>query len=269
MAHFTVTDVNKRRFYAFDRFSRAAQGLAGAKAVPFQVWVDDWRADAIGHDTFPVKLVAQRGGVGLELWLDAGKPIVLEGDGGISRKGPELGNASYYYSLPRMPTRGVLTLDGERIPVEGRSWMDREWGTSQLSRDQIGWDWFSLQLSDGNELMYYRLRDRSGQVDPFSHGTWIQPDGASIPLTPGEVDLKELGSWTSPHSHLRYPSGWAIQVPHEGLSLTVTPWLEDQELNLSIRYWEGASRIDGTHQGRPVEGLGYVELTGYETRPEP
>jgi predicted secreted hydrolase len=264
MAHLTVTDVAGQRFHAFDRFSRSALELAGARAMPFRVWLNDWTAEGTGMALAPLHLKSAREGVALELTLEQGKPVVLEGEQGLSQKGPERGNASYYYSLPRMPTRGVLTLEGERISVEGLSWMDREWGTSQLSSAQSGWDWFSLQLSDGSELMYYQLRDKSGQVDPFSRGTFVFPDGRSIALSPSDVSVAVTDHWTSPQTQVVYPSRWSLRIPSQSVNLTVTPWLSNQELNLAVRYWEGASRIEGTHSGKSVEGSGYVELTGYE-----
>ena len=158
MAHLALTDVETERFYAFERFSRASLGLAGARAQPFQVWVEDWSARTQNSDGLPIRLRAGQGEIGLELQLRSAKPIVLHGDRGLSQKGPEVGNASYYYSLTRMPTQGTIHIADEIFQVSGTSWMDREWSTSVLGKEYRGWDWFGLQLSDGSDLMFFRLR---------------------------------------------------------------------------------------------------------------
>ncbi len=268
LGHFTVTDVEAGRFHAFERFSRGALGLAGSQAEPFRVWLEDWEARAGGDGVFPMRLRASAGGVTLELSLEAGKAPVLQGDKGLSQKSAEPGNASYYYSLTRMPSRGTVTVDGRAFPVTGTSWMDREWSTSALGPDQVGWDWFSLQLSDGSELMYYQLRKKDGSADPFSAGMLVPPQGEPVRLTREDVRLEVLDTWKSPRSGGVYPARWRLTVPSRQLQLTVTPLLADQELPVSFRYWEGANRLEGTHAGQPVTGLGYVELTGYADAPE-
>jgi predicted secreted hydrolase len=268
LGHFTVSDVEAGRFHAFERFSRSALGLAGAQAEPFRVWLEDWEVRALDAGAFPMHLRASSGGVTLELTLEPGKPPVLQGNRGLSQKGPEAGNASYYYSLTRMPSRGMVTVDGRAFPVTGTSWMDREWSTSALGPDQVGWDWFSLQLSDGSELMYYQLRKKDGSADPFSSGMLVPPQGEPVRLTREDVRLEVLDTWKSPRSGGVYPARWRLEVPSRQLQLTVTPLLADQELPVSFRYWEGANRLEGTHAGQPVRGFGYVELTGYADTPE-
>lgn len=263
MGHLTLSDIGAGRFHAFERFSRDALGLAGARGEPFRVWVEGWSAEAANGPALPLRLTASQGDIALSLVLDEGKPPVLQGDRGLSQKGAEPGNASYYYSLTRMPTRGQVTVEGHAYEVTGQSWMDREWSTSALSRDEVGWDWFSLQLSDGSELMYYHLRRRDGTVDPFSAGTLISATGEAIHLSREDVRLEVLDTWKSPRSGVAYPSHWRLVVPSRGLSLELTPALADQELPVSVRYWEGAVRLSGIHEGKAVQGRGYVELTGY------
>jgi predicted secreted hydrolase len=260
LAHFTVSDVDGKRFHSFERWSRDAVGLAGAQGAPFRVWVKDWTA--AGAPVFPMRLTAAAGDVAIDLLLRPGKPPVLQGERGLSRKSAEPGNASYYYSLTRMPTTGTVRAGGERFAVTGASWMDREWSTSSLSKDQVGWDWFSLQLADGSDLMLYRLRRKDGTADPASSGTMIQPDGNSRPLSLAEFQIEGSGEWRSSRSGARYPARWHLRVPSEDLDLDVRPLLADQELDVSFRYWEGAVEVTGTHRG-PVRGSGYVELTGY------
>jgi predicted secreted hydrolase len=266
LAHFTVSDVAGGKFHSFERWSRGALGLAGAELPPFRVWVKDWSAEAVGDGKAPVPplhLVATEDDVAIDLVLQPGKPPVLEGNHGLSRKGAGVGNASYYYSLTRMPAAGTVRLRGERFTVSGAAWMDREWSTSSLSADEVGWDWFALQLADGSDLMLYRLRRADGSADPASSGTAIGPGGETRPLGRGDFSLAGAGTWQSPRGGARYPARWHVRVPGEGLDLEIRPRLADQELDAAIRYWEGAVEVSGTRRGRPIQGEGYVELTGY------
>ena len=273
LAHFTVSDVAGGRFHSFERWSRGAVGLAGVETAPFRVWVEDWSAtaDRPNGGVFPLRLQAGQGEVAIDLRLSRGKPPVLQGDRGLSRKSAEPGNASYYYSLTRMPTAGTVRVDGESFQVTGASWMDREWSTSSLGKDQVGWDWLALQLSDGWDVMLYRLRRADGAADPASSGTLIAPDGGSRPLHLADFQLASSGEWRSPRSGgqspTKYPDRWRVHIPDEELDLDVRPLLADQELDVSFRYWEGAVGITGTHHGRPIQGQGYVELTGYAAPP--
>jgi predicted secreted hydrolase len=268
LAHFALTDVGSQRFHVFERFSRAAQHLAGAQAQPFRVWLEDWSAEGAGSEVLPMRLRATEDGVAIDFTLHSAKAPVLQGDRGLSQKGPEPGNASYYYSLTRMPTAGTIQIGDERFNVQGLSWMDREWSTSALSRDQVGWDWFALQLADGREIMFYQLRQRDGRADPFSKGSLVNADGTARGLTRDAFLVDVLDHWQSPRSGARYPSRWRIRIPTEQIELDVIPHLADQELDVSIRYWEGAVRINGTANGQPVSGHGYVELTGYGDNPK-
>jgi predicted secreted hydrolase len=260
VGHFALTDTANRRFHAASRVSRAALGLAGAKAAPFRVWVEGWSAEGDGASA---RLRASDGDVELDLAVSAAKPPVLQGDRGLSRKGPEPGNASLYYSFTRMPARGVVRVGGEILEVAGEAWMDREWSTSALGADVEGWDWFAVQLEDGRELMVYRLRRRDGGLDPFSAGSLVAVDGTVQRLDAGDVTLETLGHWTSPRSGVRYPARWRLTVPSAGLRLELTPRLADQELLVGTRYWEGAVTAAGSAGPWSVRGHGYVELVGY------
>lgn len=251
------------RFHASSRLSRAALDLAGARARPFRVWVEDWSAESEAPSGLPVRLRAADGDVAIDLVLEQGKPMVLQGDRGLSAKGPEPGNASYYYSFTRMPARGTVRLGDATLDVQGLAWMDREWSTSALGRDLAGWDWFALQLDDGRDLMVYRLRRRDGTPDPHSAGTLIDADGTTRRLAQDDVAIDVLDHWTSPRSGVRYPSRWRVGVPSIGLALDVAPRVAAQELIVGTRYWEGAVRIDGRAGERPIAGRGYVELVGY------
>jgi predicted secreted hydrolase len=268
MAHLALTDVAAGRFHASDRWARAALDLAGATGDPVRVWLGDWTAEGTGPDGLPMRLRAGDDEVRLDLTLASLKPPVLHGERGLSRKSHEPGNASYYYSLTRMRAGGEVRVGGQAFPVEGLAWMDREWSTSSLGSDLVGWDWFALQLEDGRELMLYRLRRRDGGIAPASQGTIVLADGAARSLERDAVEVVPLGYWTSPRGGTRYPAGWRLRIPALALDLTVTPLIPDQELDLAVRYWEGAVRAEGMAAGRPLLGEGYVELVGYATTPE-
>jgi predicted secreted hydrolase len=255
-AHLALSDIDGERFYPFERFSRGVAGLAGAQADPFRVWIDNWQAS--GHPD-SVRLFAEQDGFGIDLSLRATKPRVLQGERGLSRKSGDPGNASYYYSRTRQETRGHVLLKGERVPITGRSWLDREWSTSVLAEEQSGWDWFSLQFDDGTELMLYQLRLRDGGVDPFSSGIFIDVDGGTQKLESRDFRIVPRNSWTSPRTGITWPSGWDISIVPLGMILRITPMQDDQEMPLSVLYWEGAVRVTGDRGG-----YGYVELTGYE-----
>ncbi|MFP4623050.1 MAG: lipocalin family protein [Gemmatimonadota bacterium] len=200
--------------------------------------------------------------VGVELVLRATQPVVLQGDRGLSVKGPEPGNASYYYSLTRLAAAGTVSVGDVRHRVAGEAWLDREWSTSALSPGLTGWDWFSLQLDDDSELMVYRLRTEAGGTSPFSAGTWVGPGGRVVRLGPDDFTLEETSHWDSPRGG-RYPSGWRIRIAPLELELEVAPRIAAQELDLAFRYWEGTVLAEGRRGGRAVAGRGYVELTGY------
>lgn len=267
LAHFALSDLENDTFHAFERLSRGAAGLAGAGgSKPFHVWLEDWSVESTGDSTFPVRLqarVAEAPTLELDLLLEAEKPPVLHGDGGLSRKGTDPGNASYYYSLTRITSRGNVRLDEREIPVSGSSWLDREWSTSVLQDDQTGWDWFSLQLDDGRELMVFQLRREDGGIDPVSHGTVIGVDGTTRSLGFADFELEVLDTWRSRQGVI-YPAGWRLQVPSESLALTLEPLMADQELDVSFRYWEGALGISGSASGKQIRGRGFAELVGYD-----
>ena len=264
IAHFAVTDVDGETFHVAERFSRGALGLAGANADPFRVWIDDWDISATATNQFRERwqLKANDEDFGLKLTLIAMKEPVLNGIDGLSQKSAEVGNASYYYSINRWQSEGRLRLGDEAFDVTGLSWLDREWSSSALAKDQEGWDWFALQLSDGSELMFYNLRKTDGSQDVHSGGTWISADGEPRYLSHDDVSLSVSERWTSPKGGT-YPAAWNIRLPDLGLALDVAPVLDDQELFTTVRYWEGAVDVTGSRDDIEVTGRGYVELTGY------
>ena len=224
MAHFALSDERASRFRFAERFAREGTGLAGATATPFAVHVEDWRIASTGEAFAPFHLAARDGDFALELELSPAKPEVLQGDSGLSRKGPEPGNGSYYYSIPRLAARGTVEIAGRKHAVEGDAWLDREWSTSALGPELAGWDWFALQLDDGRELMYYRLRRKDGGANPFSRGSLVERDGTARPLAASEVELTPLTTWASPRGAV-YPSRWRLTIPAEGIDLEAIGWI--------------------------------------------
>ncbi len=261
MGHFAITDVDGQRHHGFERFARGAAGLAGAQTSPLRIWLGDWQISGGTAGDAPWRIEAGEQGVGLRLDLRAVSDIVLQGEGGLSRKSAEPGNASYYYSIPRLAALGEVTLGGQRHAVRGTAWLDREWSTSALGSDQAGWDWFALQLTDGTDLMYYRLRRKDGRVDPLSRGSVSLAGQGQVALRPEDVEVEPLSYWTSADG-VTYPATWRMRFPALGRALTLRPVVAEQEMRLSVRYWEGAVDVldeQGTRIGR-----GYVELAGYD-----
>lgn len=270
MAHFALSEEANKAFYHWERFSRSGMELAGVKSSPFQVWLDDWRVEQTqGNQNkscwgcLDLTLFAAHDDVEIKLELTSLKPAVLQGENGFSKKSQAAGNASMYYSLTRLATKGVVTINEKQFAVSGLSWMDREWSTSALAKEQAGWDWFSMHLDDGADLMYYQLRLRDGVIDSTSSGSLIDSLGNKMHLELADVELVVQDEWRSPNSNVVYPSTWKMSVPSQDLELEVTPVLADQELNLAFRYWEGAVRINGVRAGVKIAGTGFVELTGY------
>ncbi len=270
LAHFAVTDITGKRFHFSEKLSREGLGKAGADESRLRVWIDDWRAEAEPDSPGAHTLVARDETHALTLTLQPAKPPVTHGPDGISRKGKDVSQASHYYSFTRLITSGTLTIDGESFDVTGLSWMDHEFGSSDLGADQAGWDWFSIQLEDNTELMLYRMRLKDGSTDRASSGTALSADGRPHHLEVTDFQIESTATWTSSESKATYPSRWQLKFPSLDLVLDVVPLLADQELRTSrstkVSYWEGAVAVTGTKQGRPIKGQGYVELTGYTER---
>lgn len=270
-AHFALTDAEGKRFYNTDKISREAIGKAGARPDRLEVWIDRWRAVQESDGTLHLQAEAEgegeEGRWKIDLLLTPDKPPVIHGTEGISRKGGEPGQASHYISFTRLSTRGTISIDGKERPASGLSWMDHEFSSSMLNKNQVGWDWFSIQLEDGREVMLYQIRTVNGGKDPFSGGTVVEPDGTVRPIPAEAFRLTPLRRWKSKKSGGDYPVAWGIEIPAEQISLESEPILEDQELITSkstrVAYWEGASRFRGKKEGKVIQGKGYIEMTGY------
>lgn len=266
MAHFTVTDISNDKFYFDERFSRDGNELAGAASEPLKVWLEDWQIseseNRTAFDLPVISLKAKTEKAEINFILESVKPTVLQGDDGLSQKGSQPGNASYYYSYTNLKTEGKIITEGKEFSVSGSSWMDREWSTSALSEDQKGWDWFALQLDDSTELMYYQMRKNDGAPDIFSKGVIAGKNGSVRKIKKEEVQLRVTDNWKS-SSGTNYPSGWELKIPSENIDLKIIPAVKDQLLNVSIKYWEGSVKIEGVKNNSKITGRGYVELTGY------
>jgi predicted secreted hydrolase len=194
------------------------------------------------------------------------KPPVLNGKGGVSFK--DEGEASRYFSLTRMKLEGDLTVKGKTEHITGSAWMDREFGTWTATEKQKGWDWFSIQLDNNCELMCYQLRDSQHRPSDFSSGTFVDEFGNSTALSREDFEIEPTGHWKNSRGSATYPSGWRIRVPRIALDLTVTPEMEDQELDTRgttmIVYWEGVCKVAGKAGESDVTGRAYAELVGYD-----
>ncbi len=272
MGHFAVTNAANNEYFCFERRSRGAGGLAGAAGDPtYKVWLEDWSATEVEPGVMRLHVpstsdsIEMEPQIGLSLNLRQTRPAILQGDRGLSQKGPEPGNATYYYSLVGLETTGEITINGKTAAVSGISWMDHEFGTSFLPEGFVGWDWFSLQLDNDLTLMLYCLRRSDQSCDPQTlEGTLIYPDSGQLRIGTKDFTLTSTRQWTSPESGATYPSGWQITFPELNISLQVEPLIPNQEFRASFTYWEGAVRVRGQIDGAAVNGHGYVELTGYD-----
>ena len=266
MAHLAVTDLATGRHLVAERLNRSGVGWAGASPERLEVWNDGWRVDLDG-ERHRLRVVDREAGFGVELDLTPRKRPVRHGRAGFSQKGSVTGNASHYYSLTRLATTGRVMVDGTPVTVTGESWMDHEFGSTFLEPAQQGWDWFSVQLSDGTDLMVYVLRRDDGTVDPRSSGSLITAAGEVTHLAAADFRLTPGRTWTSSTSGARYPVMWRVEIPGAGFELDVRAALDDQELHTDestgVTYWEGAVTVTGSRGSRPVEGHGYLEMTGY------
>lgn len=256
-AHFAVTDTGEQQFFSDLRMNRHSLGVAGASSVPYQVWVDQWRAEEVPGKG--VRLTADSKGVSLSLLLTDTGRLVLQGDRGFSRKGSQTYNASHYYSQPRLDTTGSIKIGSESYAVSGLSWFDREWSTGVLDEDVAGWDWFSVHLDDGRDLMVCLIRDSSGQPNGYGFGSIFDADGGYEILTENDFSITPTGYWKSPKTGRTYPGRWNITVSGYGLLLDVNPVVAGQEHTHMFPYWEGAAKFSG----KDVSGYGYIEMTGY------
>lgn len=255
MGHAAVTRADTHR--VAQTFARGGIGQAGVEAQPFQAWIDDWEMrgldPASNEHIAPLALKASGSDFSYALRLGSLRPLVLQGDGGYSRKSLRE-QASYYYSQPHYSAGGVVTIDDRPVDVKGMAWLDREWSSQPLAADQSGWDWLSLHFDTGDKLMLYRMRQSDGQH--YGSGKWVATDGKAEQLASADITMTPL-VFTEIEGR-KIPTTWRIAVPKMALSIECTPLNPRSWMGTSFPYWEGPIRMSGSHAG-----VGYLEMTGY------
>jgi predicted secreted hydrolase len=258
MAHLALSDTTTSRHVEDQRMVRAHPQLAGARSQPFAVWVDGWALTSSGEAFLPLQLQAESTSFGIDLVMSEGKPIVLQGDKGLSRKGPQ--QASYYYSMTRLPTTGTLRVGERHIHVHGHTWLDREWSTGVLSHGQVGWDWFALQMDQGDDVMVVQLRRQDRTRDPYDNGVRVAPDGTYRVLQAEDFTLTPLHYWRDEHG-VRWPIRWQLTLGEPQQTFVIQAAFPNQRMDTAIVYWEGLVYVLDTDE-RTI-GRGYMEMTGY------
>jgi len=261
IVHAAISDPALGRLQHDQRMAREGFALAGARQERLETWIDDW------------SLKQQDGGLraripardfSFDFTLTATQGTMLQGDKGVSRKGPRPESASYYYSLPQLKVQGTLVRGGRAEAVSGSAWLDHEWSSSYLDSEAAGWDWIGINLDDGGALMAFQMRDPQG-AKFWAGGSYRAPNGTQQIFAPGELEFTPLRRWRSPRTTADYPVAWRIKAGK--LTLDIAPLMDDQEYDTRATtgtiYWEGAVRA--LQNGEPI-GRGYLELTGYWRR---
>ena len=258
IAHAGLSDVRRGRLLHDQRVARAVFGLAGAEEARTEVWLDDWSLRQTGN-SYSARVRARD--FELDLVFAQTQPPLLQGDGGLSRKGPAPQSASYYYSVPQLAVSGAIGYGSTRLPVSGTAWLDHEWSSSYMDARASGWDWIGINFHDGSALMAFRMRDRSGET-LWAGGAARERSGAQRTFTPAQIEFLPLRSWRSPRTGALYPVAWRVRAG--SLEIIIEPLMDDQESDtrssVGAVYWEGAVRA--LSEKKPV-GRGYLELTGY------
>ena len=273
LAHFTITDTREKRFVVDERINRSGPGIAGADASKRRIWNGNWSLEwQPGDAGRPTQvLTAMNREASLRLTLTPAKPVVIHGADGVSRKvAGDPRAVSHYLSFTRLEAAGTVGVGGEAFAVGGLAWMDHEFFSDYPFEGRVGWDWLSIQLEDGVDVMVFGIRDADGRHGPNTTGTFVAPDGAARPIEFGGVDLRPGRRWRSGATGAEYPVEWEVAIPALDLRLNVRPRVDAQEVytedGLLPVYWEGAVLVSGERRGRPVAGVGYLEMTGYAER---
>ncbi len=255
MGHAAVTSAQLHR--TSETFARGGVGQAGVEASPFRAWIDSWEMRGLAAtnaaNIAPLALTASGADFSYALRLDADRPLVLQGDGGYSRKS-EREQASYYYSQPYFRVTGSITLNDKPAEVTGQAWLDREWSSQPLAPDQSGWDWLSLHLNSGEKLMLYRMRQTDG--NHYGSGKWFARDGTALQIA--SADLTMTPRAFTEIDGRKIPTTWRIAIPKLALAIECVPLNARSWMGTSYPYWEGPINFSGSHAG-----LGYLEMTGY------
>ena len=266
LTHLALSDLDGSKFLHTERTNRAGPGLAGVGDADRRIWNGNWQVAWRGDEQI-LRAIDER--FALHFTLQSIKPPVIHGANGVSQKAEGAGRASHYISLTRLNTSGEVQLGGKTFEVTGTAWMDHEFFTHQLEADQVGWDWMSIQLQDHSELMLFHIRRKDGSIDPYSAGTFVDARGDTTHLRRDEFTLESAGAvWVSPVTRAAYPTHWKIAIPKLGLALESSTLLPSQELaspaGFVPTYWEGAVVLTGSKGRSPIDGVGYLEMTGYD-----
>ena len=276
LGHLAVTDIATGTHLEAERFARGHPELAGVTTgTHFRALIEDWTlaGSADGKLDLTLSAAAQSAGesgrFGVDLQIQQTGPIVLQGNRGLSEKGPDA--ASFYYSIPRLQLDGTIRLNDRTVKVNGLGWLDREWSTSVLGESLVGWDWFSLQLKDQRSIMVFRLRRQDGARDDYDHGLLVDHQQLENQFIVGAgdrgVELLDRDDFSlipnrfyQDSRGINWPVSWTLNMADE--QFTINALLDQQTVDLSIIYWEGLVEVLDPEGNR--SGLGYMELTGYE-----
>ncbi len=261
IAHCAISDPKRGRLWQDQRIRRAGLGLADAASGDTDVWLDHWSLKR--HDgVYTAKIAAED--FSFDLTLSESQSVLLNGDAGVSRKGPDKESTSYYYSLPHLHVSGEITRQGSADRVTGEAWFDHEWSSQYLDAEAAGWDWIGINLDDGSALMAFRIRGVQGE-QRWSGGSLRDAAGNLQILQPSQVEFRAGRRWVSPRTGIRYPVQWSVRAGARQIDLL--PLIDDQEndtrLSTGAIYWEGAVRA---YEQEHLVGRGYLELTGYGER---
>lgn len=253
MGHAAVSNLERERHLHAERASRGHPALAGVQTSPFAATIEGWRLASTGADFLPLRMAADAEQFAFDLALAGPAPIVTQGGGGLSAKGPD--NASYYYSVPRMAASGQLNVDGSEHQVTGDAWLDHEWSTSVLAPEYAGWDWMALRLDDGRDLMAFQMRRRDGAASGYDAGVLLDAAGGAKILGAADFALRPLRHWQE------WPVAWRFELEGEAAAWRVRAAFADQLMETSVRYWEGVAVVENM-SGERI-GVGYLEMTGH------
>jgi predicted secreted hydrolase len=266
LAHLALSDIDGEEFFHTERTNRAGPGIAGIDATAQRIWNGNWSVSWNGEDS---QLRAIDDCFQFSLLFHPEKPPVIHGENGVSQKAEGPGRASHYISFTRLKTNGTIEVGKGKYRVDGMAWMDHEFFTHQLETNQVGWDWLSIQLGDNTELMLYQIRRGDGSVDPYSSGTYVDEHGKATHLRASEFTLTPQGeTWRSPVTSAKYPIRWKLSIPKLSIELEAQTRLKSQEISgptkFAPSYWEGAIGLSGHRGNGKLEGVGYLEMTGYD-----
>ena len=264
VGHLSITNISEKNFTFFERGGTSIFNVAGASDNQLNVWVKGWK---LCEENGLIHLTAKREKYAIDLVLTPEKKPILNGEQGLSVKGPEPGAASYHYSLASLRTTGTLEWQGNKHQVAGSSFMDREFGTSILPRSLKGWDWFGLLLDNNHEMMISLIRNLDGTMAETSSGTLVLPDGSWKRFNAGDLQVQVLEKWPSSVTGAHYPVHWMIEIEPLDLWLEIRALVKEHELvsatSTTINYWEGPVDLAGEMSGKALSGHGHVELVGY------